>query len=191
MRASDRYLERVRSWRHSLNLKSRQCTSLFCSSNPPMSMTEPKSALGQKSGISRTCMKGARIGERCVIGQNVNVDGGASHRQQREDPEQRFCLRGHGHRRRRIPGALLRADQRHQSSLAGQSTLPLRDGRVSSAAAQSALMRRLFAESRLDAMRLSGQGLWSRGRAGLCPRGGKSGSANWLDEPSRPSSRQC
>ena len=37
-------------------------------------------------------MKGARIGERCVIGQNVNVDGGHDHWKQCQDSEQRVGL---------------------------------------------------------------------------------------------------
>ena len=52
-------------------------------------------------------MKGARIGERCVIGQNVNVDGGDRHREQRQDPEQRLGLHGRGDRGRRVSGTFV------------------------------------------------------------------------------------
>ena len=74
--------------------RSKSCPT--SSTSPPTSTRAPRSATGTKIWHFSHVMKGARIGERCVIGQNVNVDGGDGHRQQRQDPEQRVGL----HRRR-------------------------------------------------------------------------------------------
>jgi UDP-2-acetamido-3-amino-2,3-dideoxy-glucuronate N-acetyltransferase len=61
----------------------------------------------------------ARIGKRCVIGQNVNIDGGTT-----IGSNVRFrttCRStGHRHRGRRVSGTVVRADQREQSAVAGQ-----------------------------------------------------------------------
>ena len=44
--------------------------------NHRMSMKEPRSARGRKSGIFHTSSSGAKIGEYCNLGQNVSIAGG-------------------------------------------------------------------------------------------------------------------
>ena len=134
-------------------------------------------------------MKGARIGERCIIGQNVNVDGGTVIGNNVKIQNNVSVYTGVGDRRRRVPRTVVRADQRHQSALAGEPALAVRDdaseARLHDRRECDDRVRRDDRPLRVRRRRLGGD----QGRAGLRADGRQSGAPGGLDEPPRPPPR--
>ena len=135
-------------------------------------------------------MKGARIGERCDHRPERQRRRRRDHRQQRQDSEQRVGLYRRRDRRRCVSRAVVRADQRHESAVAGEPALAVRDD-----LAQARLHDR---RQRDDRLRRDGRPVCVRrrrigrdqGRAGLRPGGRQPGAPGRLDEPARPSARR-
>ena len=162
---------------------AKSCLTLFM--NPRMWTRGREVGAGTKIWHFSHVMKGARIGERCVIGQNVNVDGGTVIGNNVKIQNNVSVYTGVVIEDDVFLGPSCVSNERHQSPVPGEPALALREDHVEA---------RLLDWGQCDD-RLRGDD-WAlcvcrrrfggdQGRAGLRVGDGESGEAGGLDEPPR------
>ena len=140
--------------------------------------------IGKGSKIWHFChmMNGAKIGERCVFGQNVNVDGGVIIGNNVKSKTTSRSTRG-WRSRTTFSGPLLRSDQCHQSTRAGESTQPVRKNAYPARRDDRRQRHHRVRRHHRPVRVRGGRGRRDEGRAGLRAGDGQSGAKDGLDEP--------